>query len=248
MKWRWISNEPDENGDYEIVIENSAGRRISNFKGKTKDEIIVALATSQVQANRRLGELLKPDKAAPPAPKQITEADRLRLSTGITDPSRVVETITEVVANQNQTQADRDNYYRNEAYAFRAATPDYYGSPDNQQKLFARLEADGLDLTRNNLSITFAKLMEEGELDGWPDTPIEDDGTPPATQEPPSTTAPVPVRRGTGLRNADANGSKPAPAPKTPLVTRAQLEKMSRVEYNERLRDPAFRKAVDALG
>jgi hypothetical protein len=61
------------------------------------------------------------------------------------------------------------------------------------------------------------------------------------------TPQPRPRSYSSGLRNSDASASRPAPKPRTPVITRAALESMSRAEYNERIRDPIFRRAVDAL-
>jgi hypothetical protein len=257
MKWRWLNNgEPDENGDYEMVIENSAGNRVSTFKGKNKDEIITGLANSQVQANRRLGELLKPDKAQPPQPAPVSQADRERMSNGMTDPAQVVETVTEITTRSQKTQADQDAYYRDEANAFVASHPDYYPTAQNQSLLFKGLQDRGYDLTRTNLAIVFGELTHMDALETWPDDGEGDDApepvaTPPRRREGGSNVAveepPKPVSRSTGLRNSDANASRPAPPKPKPIVTRAELEKMSRQEYQEKLRDPAFRKAVDEL-
>jgi hypothetical protein len=252
MKWYWKNNgEPDENGDIEIVIENDEGRRVSNFKGKTKDEVIIGLANSQVQANRRLGELLKPDKAQPPPEPVVSEADRVRLSSGVTDPSRVVETVTEIVTRQKRTQEEQDEYDRTEAEAFVAATPEYYPSMFNQRALFKALMKHKYDLTRNNLAIVYQELTDLGLLETEPeDNEEEAPVTAPSGRDRGSTAVaemPSPVSRATGLRNSDASASRPAPPKKKPTITRAELERMTRQEYNERLRDPEFRRAVDAL-
>jgi hypothetical protein len=254
MKWKWINDgEPDDNGDIAIVIENDEGHRISTFKGKSKDEVIVGLANSQVQANRRLGELLKPDKAQPPADPPISDADRLRLSSGVTDPSRVVETVTEITEKKQRSKAAEDAYYRGEAEAFVEMTPEYYPTPGNQAVLFRMLEERGYDLTRNNLGIVFREALRNNMVDPWPgDDEEEAVAVAPNGRERGSTAVAelpsAPVSRATGLRNSDASASRPAPPKKKPIITRVELEKMTRAEYTERLRDPAFRRAVDELG
>jgi hypothetical protein len=269
MKKVWLNNkQPDENGDIVLVIENSAGHRVSTFKGKTIEEVTDALADAQVHANRQLGRILRPDTGRQPLqlqPREITSADRLRYSTEITDPNRVVEVVDEIItARQGATPAtvaqkfaqfdktDADTYYLNEANAFMADYPEYYAVPENQQKLFTALQTAGYDLTRNNLALVFQQLWNEGKLvmpptvdDSMEEEPTLQPVAVAAPAAPPSQPAPRSVS--TGLRNSDANGSKPAPRSRTPMVTRADLERMSRAEYNERLRDPVFRRAVDAL-
>jgi hypothetical protein len=264
MKKIWLNDkQPDENGNYTLVIENGNGHRISTFKG-TIEEITDQLAEAQVNANRQLSRVAKPDNGRVPfqvAPRELTPADRLRLSSEITDPNKVAEAVTEIVTAaqgappatvtkkfQEFDQNAADEYYRQEAVAFTTDYPEYYPVPENQQALFDALRAHNYDLTRNNLAIVFAELFHAGKLVAWPSddiTPPEEPPAPPVAVAPPPT--PRPRSFSTGLRNTDANASKPTPAPRKPAITRAELERMSRAEYNERLRDPIFRRAVDAL-
>jgi hypothetical protein len=177
----------------------------------------------------------------------------------MTDPDRVVDAVTEIVTavqgaspaavGRSIASADQmaaDAYYEEEAKAFVATHPDYYPVPQNQEAMFAELQKRGYDLTRNNLAIVFEALQDAGEL-VEPPPQGEEEETPPAAAAPPTNGASRPRSYSSGMRNSDASASRPAPVPRKPLVTRADLEKMSRAEYNERLRDPAFRKAVDAL-
>jgi hypothetical protein len=273
MKYLWLNDgEPDESGDYIAVIENAAGARISTFKGKSHKEVADALLQSQANANREISRLRRPDHARIPQPlkaetKELTAADKLRLSTEITDPDKVVDAVTEIVTNAqgappreittrlaSMTNEQRDLYYRDEATAFVQDNPDYYPVQQNREKLFAALKDSQLDLTRNNLALVFQTLSDQGELIAWPEPTDEPKpngqmrGTePPPEPNPPSPTSTRPRSVSTGIRSSDASAS--APPPPTPKkLTRADIERMSRAEYQERLRDPAFRRAVDALG
>lgn len=278
MLAKWLNDsEPDEHGDYCAVIENAQGLRISTFKGKSYKEVADKLLDSQANANRRISQLQRPDKARLPQEikveesKAVSPADRMRLATEITDPGSIVEAVTEIVTSaqggvrprdavlnlSNMTQAQRDAYFQTEAAAFVQDNPDYYPVQQNQQKLFATLKNLMWDFTRNNLAIVFQDLFSQGEMIPWPDTPT--DGPPsneaaapngqqrgptPPEPNPPSPTRPRSV--GTGLRSIDASASAPPPrAPKK--LTRADIERMPRAEYNDRMRDPAFRAAVDAM-
>lgn len=268
MKKIWLNDkQPDANGDYVLVIENGMGHRVSTFKAKTIEEVADQLADAQVNANRQLSRSTKPDNGRQPfqaTPRELTPADRLRLSSEITDPNKVAEAVTEIVTAaqgappatvtkkfQEFDQNAADEYYRQEAVAFTNDYPEYYPVPENQTALFEALRANNYDLTRNNLAIVFAQLFEAGKLIPWPaddEMPLEQEPPPapvPVVAAPPP--APRPRSFSSGLRNTDANGSKPAPRPRAPIITRAQLEAMSRAEYNEKLRDPIFRRAVDAL-
>src|SRR6266576_4552039 len=134
MKHEWLNNgEPDENGDYIAIIENASGVRISTFKGKTHKEVADALLQSQANANREISRLRRPDHARVPQPfkaeaKELTSADKLRLSSEMTDPDRVVEAVTEIVTHAqgaspreittHLSKVQSDQYYRDEATAF----------------------------------------------------------------------------------------------------------------------------------
>jgi hypothetical protein len=273
MQSKWLNDaEPDENGEYIAVVENSSGARISTFKGKTYKEVADQLLRSQENANREISRLRRPDQARIPQQlktetKTLTPTDKLRLATDITDPERIVETVTEIVTNAQggvtprenvqtlatMTTTQRDEYYRSEAQAFVAANPDYYPVQQNQQKLFAALEANKYDLTRNNLTIVYQALSDQGELIPWPTSESENG----ATQEPPARPngrtepnppSPRPRSVSTGIRSSDASASPPPP-PTPKKLTRADVERMPRREYMDKLaNDPGFRKAVDALG
>jgi hypothetical protein len=262
MQKRWLNDkQPDENGDYVLIIENSAGNRVSTFKGQSIDEVCDALADSQVAANRQLGKLLRPDRGRDQPlkmePKEITPTDRLRLSTEINDPNRVVEAVTEIVSATTGAplkevgrrvgtidQNEADAYYRAEAEAFVQEHPDYYPVQQNQVLLFQALEANRYDLTRNNLAIVYNALLDDGKLIPWP----EETEPPPNGSAPPSNgNVERPRSYASGLRSSDASASRPAPTKPRPIVTKIEIEKMSRSEYSERLRDPVFRRAVDAL-
>lgn len=263
---------PDENGNYTLQYETEDGQRASTFKGKSMLEVAKALSKSQIEATKSLGKLLRPDKGREVPlrvePKSLSPAEKLRLSSDILDPDKIEDAVMEIVTAKtgvapsamaervgNLDQRDADAYYRAEAQAFLEEHPEYYPVQQNQVMLFNALEARGYDLTRNNLGIVFNQLLNEGKMVHWPsdDATAESGGgaTPDDSRasarglEPAANGAPRSIS--SGLRSSDANGMKPQPPKPKPLVTRAEVDRMSRAEYNERLRDPAFRKAVDAL-
>jgi hypothetical protein len=285
MQKRWLNDkEPDENGDYTLVIENSNGARISTFKGKSIEEVAEALADSQVHANREISRLRKPDtgkQGVKVNQQDITPADRLRLSSEITDPESVVEAVEEIMTKRTgiapnklgaefgrMNREEQDRYFGAEAEAFREQNPDFYPVPQNRDALFEELQANGWDLTRNNLALAFQTLKDRDSLIPWPDDTqeqIPQDTTPvPVLPQPAyvnggnghangqTTAQPAPSPRprsvSTGLRHSDASASAPPP-PRKAKYTRADIERMSRAEYNDKLRsDPDFRRQVDAMG
>lgn len=273
--------QPNEDGFIEAIIENSEGKRVSTFKAKSEGELIKTLLNTAVNANREIARLRKPDAVRPPLkvqPKELSAADRLRLSTEITDPSKVVEAVDEIVTAKmgiapdklgadfaRKGQREQDQFYGDEAQAFRDEHPEFYPVPQNRDALFEELKANGWDLTRNNLAIAFNTLLERGDIIPWPsdqgESEEEEEPNPPPTyingngkangqsaSQPAYSPRPRTIAT-TGLRNADASATAPPPPQRKQKYTRADIERMSRAEYNDKLRsDPDFRRQVDAMG
>lgn len=271
--------QPDDEGNITAVINNAEGKRVSTFKGKSERELVEKVLESQVHANREIARLRKPDSARPALriqTKELTPADRMRLSTEITDPNKVVEAVDEIVAARmgltpNKLGAEfarlsgeeQDRIFGAEATGFREENPDFYPVPQNRDALFEELKANGWDLTRNNLAIAFTTLKERGDMIPWPTDERESEPTHEPTPQPaysgngytpngqPAPTAGQPRPRTiatTGLRSSDASATAPPPPPRKAKYTRADIEMMSRAEYTQRLQtDPDFRRQVDAM-
>jgi hypothetical protein len=274
MEIEWLNDDDKgltEDGEYVAVINNAQGHRVSTFKGKSYREVADKALQSMVHANREISRLRKPDAARPPLrvePKQLSEADRLRLSTEITDPDRVIEAVEEIVtARQGMAPAqvgkqfsqmdktERDAFYAAEAQAFRDEHPDFYPVPQNRDALFDELKANGWDLTRNNLAIAYQTLKDREDVIPWPEGESESEPAPSRStgrstangQETATAPSPRPRSVSTGIRNTDASALAPLP-PKKAKYTRADVERMSRAEYNDKIRsDPDFRRQVDAM-
>lgn len=290
MEYKWLNDgQPNEDGYIEAVIETADGKRISTYKVKSDRELspeakefVEQLLNSQCHANREIARLRKPDAARPPLrvePKELSAADRLRLSSEITDPNRVVEAVDEIVTARTgvapnrlgaefarMNQEDQDKFFGDEAQAFREENPDFYPVPQNRDALFDELKANGWDLTRNNLAIAFNTLKERGDIIPWPtDQRASEEETSETNQpvyinggtgkpngqsanQPANSPRPRTIAT-TGLRSSDASALPPQPQPRRQKFTRADIERMSRADYNDKLRsDPDFRRQVDAMG
>ena len=278
MQKRWLNEkQTDENGDYILVIENAAGGRISTFKGQTIDEVTEKLADSQIHANEEIIRLRKPDTARPKLkvePRHLSPADRLRLSSDITDPERVVEAVEEIVTARQGMSPDnlgahlsrmdsreRDEYYATEARAFREENPDFYPVPQNRDALFEEIRANGWDLTRNNLAIAYRTLVDRGDMIPWPSDEREREENQPvlvqpenarpngqATAQSAPSSRPRSVSVATGLRSSDASASAPVPVKRAAKYTRADIDRMSRAEFADKLRnEPGFRQQIDSM-
>ena len=267
MDYKWRNDrKADENGDYALDILTSAGKRVSTFKAPSMEDMVDQLAEAQVLSSRKLGRMMNPDRGRKqpfhPQPKSLTTEDRERLAMDITDPAKVAEVVSEIVERttgatptrivaelSERDRRELEEFEVAETQAFLTEHPDYYATPENYQAIRAEMNLRGYDLTRNNLAIAFEHLLSEGKLRQAGDTP------PTSTQEPASegTANPLPQEppralRSTGLRSSDGNASRPSPRPKKPLVTKRDLAFMGKRELTERLRDPAFKQAVDELG
>lgn len=274
MRTLWLNNkEPDENGDITAVIENDKGGRVSTFKGKSIEEVADKLLENTMKTTLSISRLRQPDKGKPPQqsePRQLTPTDKLRLADEMTNPEKVVDAVTEIFTATAGTTPDRigkrmseqeaNEYYAAEAKAFIAAHPEYISTDRNRDALFDELKANGWDLTRNNLAIAFETLKEREDLelrqqDDEEEPPQSNGGasggTPvPAYAQPAPEPKPLPRPRSvaTGIRNSDATALAPPP-PKRQKYTRADIELMSRAEYQHKLQnEPGFRQQVDAMG
>lgn len=286
MDIEWVNNgEPDENGEITVHIKNNAGNRISTFKGKNERELLDRALNSNVESIKIINRLKRPDSGRPTTriePKQITEDDRERFASGIMDPEKIVETVTEIVTKQqgispadigrrlsaDEEQAERD-YINREAWAFRNVTPDYYPVPQNMDTLLAELKANGWPISRNNLQLAYQAALEKGSLVHWPSeedkqhelTILEmnrqqppppaaphETAVPPNGTTQPSTQPTRPRSIATGIRSSEANGTAPPLAPKRQKYTRADIERMSRAEFEDKLRnEQGFRQLVDTM-
>jgi len=278
MQRRWLNDkQPDDNGDYILVIENNQGGRVSTFKGKTIDELTEKLADSQIHASEEITRLRKPDTARPKfkvEQRHLSPADRLRLSSEMTDPERVVEAVEEIVTARQGMSPDnlgahlskmddkeRDTYYATEANAFRDENPDFYPVPQNRDALFEEMRANGWDLTRNNLAIAYRTLVDRGDMIPWPSDEREREENQPAIVQPENarsngqataqsapSSRPRNVSVATGLRSSDASASAPVPVKRAAKYTRADIDRMSRAEFADKLRnEPGFRQQIDSM-
>ena len=289
MRWYWDNDkQPDENGNLKLVIVNAQEKVVSTFLGKDEDEMIGRLADSQVHANQKIATMMKPDSSGKEPlrqeTKQLSPADRLRLSDDMTNPERVVEAVEEIVSARmgitpervgsrlaKMDAAEQDRYFGEESKAFRLENPDFYPVTENRDAVFAYLKENQWDLTRNNLALAYQLLNDQGKLTPWPSdeereqernfiaaqaqppngTKQGGNGAATAVAEPP---APTPNARpratsySTGLRNADASATRPQPVKPSPKYTRADIERMSRTEFADKLRsEPGFKQLVDAM-
>jgi hypothetical protein len=213
----------------------------------------------------------------PEPPRELTPDERFEITNQLRDPETAPDAIVrsvEAVKGKPLTKEDQNKiatYISTEVRAFLDEHPDYYQDDRNKVLLFNYLDAHKLGLTRNNLAIAYDALVdrnliilkpENEELDAFNEELDEEERimertqpvTPAAGAESSRTgaestprTRPRLTSVSTGLRSRDASAQRPRPET-APKVNRAQLAAMGQEEYAEKLKDPSFRKAVDALG
>lgn len=149
--------------------------------------------------------------------------------------------------------------------AFRKEHPEYIDSTSNGDKIKKYMEKKNLRYSVKNLNIAFEDLKSDGVLTlqapkaAVPETPVAPVATAPATLEaipPAATTAPVipvtptevrPKQSSSGLGREHSSAAPSGEPPKVTGITIRDINRMSAKEYNDNLRDPEFRKAVEKL-
>lgn len=149
--------------------------------------------------------------------------------------------------------------------AFRKEHPEYIDSTSNGDKIKKYMEKKNLRYSVKNLNIAFEDLKSDGVLTlqvpkaAVPETPVAPVATAPATLEvipPAATTAPAipvtptevrPKQSSSGLGREHSSAAPSGEPPKVTGITIRDINRMSAKEYNDNLRDPEFRKAVEKL-
>lgn len=169
---------------------------------------------------------------------------------------------------EKEIEKQRDFMFE-QAQLFSNDHPEYVDSEHNNQTMLKYINKHNMAWTKKNLEIAYADLTDEGLLTvRAPEQPVQ---VAPAVSEPVVAAAPVPEQTITatatpaapisaeptdvrpkvsssGLSRENSSAAPGAPAPKAPGITAQDVARMSSTEYNLKLRDPEFRKAVDQLG
>jgi hypothetical protein len=264
--------EPDENGEIVAVIEDDNGKVRSRYKGTSWKEVADKILNSQANATEEIGRLKKgrlPDQGrieSVIAPRELTSDERFSIAINLTDPDKSPEAmkqlITATIGAPPETvsrilsdiqKKEMAQYIQDESWAFRQEHPDYYNCDENMYALFDAMEQRHYPYSRNNLAIVYDDIKTQGRLIPRPSDDEQTEELQPVSQQRPNTAAepnpPRPTTRprsiATGIRNSDASGLPPLPRQK---YSRAEIATMSREEFEKKMRDPAFRKAMDLLG
>src|SRR6266550_1044254 len=220
------------------------------------DEPILTFEPRQLTADERVRltkDLSDPAKAA--------EAHRALLEAELGAPIETIRTSLRDAEIQKRVVSIQDAIAQ-----FKKNTPEYVESESNGQTLNKYMEKKQLRYTAKNLKIAFEDLVNDDLLivrapkaavTEAVTTPVV---TPaPATPEvipPAATTTPAipdkstevrPKQSSSGLGREHSSAGPGVETPKTLGITIRDINRMSASEYNEKLRDPEFRKAVEKL-
>jgi hypothetical protein len=194
-------------------------------------------------------------------PARAAEAHRTLLEAELGAPLETVRTTLRDAEIQKRVES-----IKAAIDAFRKEHPEYIDSESNGDKIKKYMEKKNLRYSVKNLNIAFEDLKSDGLLTLQPPkaavpeapaaTPV---ATAPATPEvipPAATTAPAipatptevrPKQSSSGLGRENSSAAPSSEAPKTVGITIRDINRMSAAEYQDKIRDPEFRKAVEKL-
>jgi hypothetical protein len=220
------------------------------------EEPILTFEPRQLTADERVKltkDLSDPAKAA--------DAHRLLLEAELGAP---IETVR---ANLRENEiAKRVTTIQAAIAQFKRETPEYVESESNSDNMKRYMEKHNLRYSAKNLKIAFEDLSSDSLLTvrapkAAPTTPapVTPVAAAPATPEvipPAATTTPVipvqstevrPKLSSSGLGRENSTATPGAEPTKTLGITIREVNAMSASEYNKRLQDPEFRKAIEKL-
>jgi len=198
-------------------------------------------------------------------PAKSSEALRTLLEAELGAPMETVR------ANQRDAELNKRVVSIQAAIAqFKRDTPEYVECEQNSNNMKRYMEkgknGKPLRYTVNNLKIAFDDLVNDDLLivrapkaaviepvttPVVAAAPAPPEAIPPAATTPPAIPAPAtevrPRQSSSGLSRDNSSAAPSNEAPKTVGITIRDINRMSASEYNEKLRDPEFRKAVEKL-
>lgn len=259
-----MAEEQQTQEKYERVIDLGDGSGVQRFVADSMEELVDALAKAQEHATRKIREqartiktgmgLITPDPETPVPeykPRKLSDDEIWRMTQEIGDPAKARGAIRSFVEAELGTSLDdvretmrtvelarRTNQMTLEANEWaQEHKADYYACDENKKLMLDYLESHKMALTKKNCDIAFNDLRDSGLLVSRPE---------PKKEETTNGEAAAPPRPKTSSLRPTHSSTTQATA-RTPAITWDDINKMSPSAYDERMRDPAFRKMVDAL-
>lgn len=237
------------------LYETRRANKLGNALEPDKDEPIQTYESRALTADERIKvtKALNDPATAPEAYRTLLEAEFGAPAESIREALRQVE-INKRVAIIQYAIAE-----------FKAAHPEYVESAQNKETLTKYMDKKGYAYTKKNLEIAFEELVRDELLlirakaaEPNPAPVVPAAGAPPPPPVIPVVATPAPVipeesvevrarQSSSGLSRSDSSAAPGAPAPKASGITIRDINRMTAKEYQESLKDPEFRKQVDAL-
>ena len=223
----------------------------------------VALYKSRNQAKLVTALQAEPNQPIPTfEERQLSADERVRIANLMKDPSSAAEGIKTLIEAQLGAPLDvvRDKLRRveisdrvatanDEVEKFKAETPDYVECENNSFNMNKYMSKRGLSYTKANLLTAYKSLKASGLLTLRAVTPTS--LAPAPAPKPVVLSQPTELRPTTsssGLRRDNASAAAPTAAQrKTGNLSIRDINKMSAAEYEQRMKDPEFRRQVDSL-
>lgn len=272
-KWRKEYQLQDEQGNAigpPQVFEADTPEELTDMLATAHQN--AARKLREVRQRAAIGEQ-KPDPAREAhefKPRVLSTDEQFRISQELQNPATMAKALDELIsarlggtpeqiagALETTRRDERRRWYLGQIEQFCAAHPDYKRTKANQTQIIDFLAERGWELTTRNLTLAFGSLKLDGlvELQSRQEpraseTAREDAERVTAGREQIGSTPTVTTRTrsaSTGLSSRNSLVS-PGDAPRgNRMPTRAEIDRMSSAEYNERLRDPQFARYVDNL-
>ena len=253
---------PETQEKFERVIDLGDGSGVQRFEADSIEELVDKLAKAQENATRKIREqarqiktglgLVTPDPETPIPeykPRQRTADEEWKRTQDLTDPAKARGAIRSIVEDEFGAPvekvrqaltaielAQRVNASKIEVDEWvEEHSSDYYPCAENLRNMMGYLESHKMALTKKNCNIAYEDLRDSGLLKARPV----------AAEKAVEPTEGIPPRpRSSSLR---PNASSVVRVPQAPTLTWDDINKMPPAVYDEKMRDPNFRKQVDAL-
>lgn len=216
-------------GMWQISVTSESGQ-VEIFRGKTKNEVIKALAKGKKHATEKIAQqqriietqnevLIEPEHVELPSlleVKQLTPEERFKISQMLTDPARVAEAYKllkesdpDEVERKNQEILARINQEGNDITQAWVATTGFNASRRNIRELATFMKKQGWSITAKNLDAAVDYLIKTDRL-------VNPFGDELELPEPPVVASPQPAAPAAVAQPAVAAPAVPPVAPAGP--------------------------------
>jgi hypothetical protein len=225
----------------------------------------IAAQDTELKATRRASMTPDPEETATGLkPRELTADQRFEIGQRLANPATAVEATRELIeaelgaplpeVRKRLDTSDaglREQRAQREGYLFATSTPEWYATEENKKKLIAHMVEEKMAMTQKNFGIAFEDLSAAGLLEMRASEEETDATRQPERRQAAADSAPANDRVRVTPRSATSSSiaSRGSGAPRggTPakMPTADEIDRMPLKEFDERMKDPAFKKHVD---